>query len=135
MRRMSVIYTVKQNDEHPRSYGSPILPLTPSPDPDSKYAKKYSFIHANIGNSTSTKTKSHHVSILKSKTDCNCDSVYNNTHALFFVSDMKACYGELNASFDSVTSPSENSITVLLGNSTQNQGINNGEFYSLNSSK
>lgn len=39
------------------------------------------------------------------------------------VSDMKACYGELNVSFDSAASPTEtgsqNSITVLAGNSTK----------------
>jgi len=45
---------------------------------------------------------------------------------------MKACYGELNASFDSATSPTENSITILPGNSTQNLGLS-GEFYFSNS--
>jgi len=52
---------------------------------------------------------------------------------LSFVSDMKACYGELNASFDGATSPTENSITILPGNSTQNLELYNGTFYSSNS--
>ena len=52
---------------------------------------------------------------------------------LSIVSDMKACYGEQNVSFHSDTSPSENSITILPGNSTQSQEAYNGKFYSLNS--
>jgi len=47
---------------------------------------------------------------------------------LSFVSEMKACYGEQNVSFDSATSPSENSITILPVNSTQSQEANNGEI-------
>lgn len=50
---------------------------------------------------------------------------------------MKACYGELNVSFDSDTSPTEpgsqNSITILQGNSTQSKEIYISEFKSSNS--
>ena len=47
---------------------------------------------------------------------------------------MKAFYAELNASFDSATSPLENSITILPANSKQRQEMHNGELYSSNSS-